>query len=139
MPRRPKTPCRYPGCNQLCDGRYCDVHTKLTNQSYEKFERGYKTGDRYGKNWQVIRDRYIAQHPICEDCLEFGISPPRRAEEVHHIRPLSRGGTHAPENLRALCKPCHSRHTAAEGDRWKRRERVVYSYPGRGTDQGRGR
>lgn len=40
------------------------------------------------------------------------------AAEVHHIVPLSAGGTHDESNLMALCKPCHSRITAREGGRW---------------------
>ena len=40
------------------------------------------------------------------------------ATEVHHIRPLSRGGTHDEENLMALCKPCRSKITAEMDDRW---------------------
>jgi hypothetical protein len=27
-----------------------------------------------------------------------------------------------------LCKSCHSRHTAGEGDRWHKNEKIVYSY-----------
>lgn len=37
------------------------------------------------------------------------------AEEVHHILPLSKGGTHVESNLMALCKRCHSEITAREG------------------------
>jgi len=36
------------------------------------------------------------------------------ATEVHHIVPLDKGGSNADENLQALCKPCHSRHTLSE-------------------------
>ncbi len=43
------------------------------------------------------------------------------AEEVHHVTPLSRGGTHDRSNLMALCKKCHSEITAREGGRWERR------------------
>ncbi len=27
MPRKPKRPCSYPGCPNLCDGRFCEEHT----------------------------------------------------------------------------------------------------------------
>ncbi|WP_420838364.1 HNH endonuclease [Allobaculum mucilyticum] len=30
-------------------------------------------------------------------------------EQVHHIVPLSQGGTHDENNLMSLCKSCHSR------------------------------
>nr|WP_255407226.1 MULTISPECIES: HNH endonuclease [Corynebacterium] len=38
-------------------------------------------------------------------------------QEVHHVVPLSRGGSHDFTNLMALCKPCHSRISALDGDR----------------------
>jgi len=38
-------------------------------------------------------------------------------EEIHHIVPLSKGGTHAPDNLMSLCSSCHSAISAKEG-RW---------------------
>jgi 5-methylcytosine-specific restriction protein A len=103
------------------------------NAEYEQYGRTYDSSERYGKNWRPIRDRYIAQHPLCEDCLQYGLRPPGRSEEVHHIKPLSKGGTNAASNLRALCKSCHSRHTAGEGDRWHKNERIVYSYEQQGV------
>lgn len=132
MPKMPKKPCRYPGCAELTDSRYCAKHTKQSNSDYEKYGRTYDSSERYGKQWRHIRDRYIQQHPLCEDCLQYGLRPVQKSEEVHHIKPLSHGGTHAASNLRALCKSCHSRHTAAEGDRWHGRNKIVYSYEAQG-------
>jgi 5-methylcytosine-specific restriction endonuclease McrA len=34
------------------------------------------------------------------------------SEEVHHIIPLSEGGTNKQQNLMALCKSCHSTNHA---------------------------
>ena len=62
-------------------------------------------------------DRYVAAHPLCEECKKQGKLTP--TEEVHHILPLSKGGTHAESNLMALCKSCHSAITARDGDRWR--------------------
>ncbi|WP_427898558.1 HNH endonuclease [Gardnerella pickettii] len=39
-------------------------------------------------------------------------------EQVHHIKPIAEGGTHARENLISLCKSCHSKIHAKRGDRW---------------------
>ena len=132
MPRRPKKPCRYPGCARLTENRYCEIHTKQTNATYERYERPYNASERYGKKWRAIRNRYISMHPLCEDCLEFGLTPIGKSEEVHHILPLSKGGTNDYRNLRALCKSCHSKHTAEEGDRWHNTEKIVYSYEAQG-------
>ena len=119
MPYKPKRPCAYPGCPKLTDGRYCEEHQKIVTAHYNKHERDPASRKRYGREWKRIRDRYIAAQPMCEECRKAGKVTP--AAEVHHIRPLSKGGTHAEGNLMALCKPCHSEITAREGGRWERR------------------
>ena len=97
MPMKPKRPCRYPGCPKLTDGLYCEEHAKVMQQHYEKFTRGYSSGKRYGRAWKRIRDRYVHKHPLCEMCLKQGRYKP--VEEVHHIVPLSEGGTNDESNL----------------------------------------
>ena len=122
MPYKPKLPCSYPGCPELTDGRFCEQHAKEESRRYEKYDRDPAMRKRYGRAWKRIRDRYISIHPLCEQCeMEDRITP---AEEVHHILPLSQGGTHAEENLMALCKSCHSRITAEMGDRWSRKHKM---------------
>ena len=46
----------------------------------------------------------LARRPMCESCGSA-------ATEVDHIVALSRGGTNEMDNLRSLCKSCHSRKT----------------------------
>lgn len=116
MPRKPKCPCGYPGCPVLTDSRYCVLHQKEMDARYEKYERDPATRKRYGRTWKRVRDQYIAAHPLCEECQKHGKLVP--AEEVHHIKPLSKGGTHASSNLMSLCTSCHSSITAREGGRW---------------------
>ncbi|WP_302131795.1 HNH endonuclease [uncultured Dialister sp.] len=116
MPWKPKKPCAYPGCKELTKGRYCEQHQKLMDKYYDTHERSPVSKKRYGRAWKRIRDRYIGKHPLCEMCLKNNKITP--ATEVHHIRPLSRGGTHDEDNLMALCKPCHSQITAEMDDRW---------------------
>ena len=62
-----------------------------------------------------IRDRYAAEHPLCEVCKENGRFVP--AEEVHHKKPISQGGTHARDNLMSLCRSCHTKIHHEIGDR----------------------
>ena len=64
MPRKPKRPCRYPGCPNLTEGVYCEEHAKTMEQHYEKFQRGYSVGKRYGRAWTRIRHRYANKHPL---------------------------------------------------------------------------
>ena len=119
MPRKPKRPCSYRGCPALTDNYYCDEHKKLMDAHYDKYERDPAHAKRYGRAWKRIRDRHISAHPVCEQCKAEGKVTP--ANEVHHVLPLSKGGTHASSNLRSLCTSCHRSITARDGDRWKTR------------------
>lgn len=116
MPRKPKRPCSFPGCPELVDGRFCAVHEQEENRRYEKYQRDPETRKRYGRAWKRIRDRYIKAHPLCEACKRNGKLT--YSDEVHHIIPLSEGGTNKDSNLMALCKPCHSTIHARRGERW---------------------
>lgn len=120
MPYKPKTPCSYPGCPKLTTTRFCKEHQKLYDRNYEKYDRDRNAKRKYGRAWKRIRDRFIHAHPLCEECLKDGRYT--KATEVHHRLPLSQGGTHAEENLEALCHECHSRITAKMGDRWHKKK-----------------
>ena len=119
MPYKPRRPCSYPGCPALVDGRYCPAHQKEIDQRYNQYQRDPATATRYGVEWRRIRERFLVAHPLCELCRQDGRLTP--AEHVHHILPLDRGGTNDEANLQALCRPCHSRVSALDGDRWGRR------------------
>ena len=63
----------------------------------------------YDKAWRILRARYLSANPTCVICG-------RRATEVDHIKSVR----NRPDlrldwyNLRAICKPDHSRRTATE-------------------------
>lgn len=116
MPRKPRKPCRYPGCSALTDESYCPEHKRLVTARYNRYEWTPEMKNRYNGAWPAIRRNYIKAHPLCEVCRREGRYT--EAREVHHIIPLADGGTHDSDNLMALCKPCHSRITATEGGRW---------------------
>ena len=121
MPKKPRRGCAYRGCSRLAveGGQYCAEHKKETDRQYNRYERGYASHERYGSDWQKIRARYVRQHPLCEQCLKNGrIS---FVAEVHHILPLSQGGTHDPDNLLSLCRSCHTKIHMGLGDRQIRR------------------
>ena len=109
MPNKPKRPCRYRNCPKLVDNSsgYCEEHAKLISRHYDKFIRSPEHGKRYGYRWRKIRTGFLSGHPFCERCFMEGRYT--MATEVHHIKPLSDGGTHGAENLMALCKRCHAR------------------------------
>lgn len=64
--------------------------------------------------WRKLRDVYIKQNPLCQECLNKGKVTP--AEDIHHINSPFRGGEinwHLfldYDNLEGLCKQCHSEH-----------------------------
>ena len=118
MPYKPRHPCAHPGCPALVEGRFCEAHAQADARAYARYRRDPETDRRYGRAWRRIRAAYIATHPLCEECEKAGRFTP--AQEVHHILPLSQGGDHRPENLMALCKPCHSGITLAANNRARR-------------------
>lgn len=115
MPQKPKHPCSYPGCPRLSDGQFCEEHRTKARQQYDKYERAPNVNKTYGRAWKRIRDKYAAAHPLCEICLRNGRLTP--VEEVHHILPISKGGTHAKDNLMSLCQSCHTKLHHELGDR----------------------
>ena len=115
MPRKPKRPCSRQGCPNLTDGQYCDKHRIEERRKYDKYERSPDINKKYSHAWRRIRDRYAAAHPLCEMCLKAGRLTP--VQEVHHILPVSQGGTHAMDNLMSLCQSCHTKIHHEIGDR----------------------
>lgn len=102
MPYRPNRPCNYPGCPAtVSKGGYCDKHKgkRISDPDRQRFETSAQ--------WGRIRRAYLAKHPLCEDCLEQGIT--ELAEEVHHKDGDWRNN--AESNLRALSTACHAKHT----------------------------
>lgn len=74
---------------------------------------GTTTERGYGADWQRARVRALQRdRGLCVACLQAGRVTPAR--EVDHIVPLVKGGTHAVDNLQALCIPCHRDKTAAD-------------------------
>lgn len=123
MPRRPKHPCSFPGCPELTHQRYCQKHKRFMDSQYNRMQRPYKMNQRYGREWKEVRNAYIKEHPFCEICGMEGKVV--KAEQVHHVIPISEGGTHSPSNLMALCASCHSTIHARRGDRWQSRKEGV--------------
>ena len=119
MPRKPKRPCAYQGCPKLTDERYCDEHKKLEAKMYDRYRRSPEHRKRYGYQWRKIRRAFLSEHPFCEMCRKD--ERLTIATEVHHILPLSHGGSNEKENLMPLCKSCHSKISVEMGDRFGRR------------------
>lgn len=69
------------------------------------------------------RDAALARdHNTCRTCGH-------PATEVDHIINVAQGGTHHPDNLQALCTPCHRAKTETEALAARRRANAVRYHP----------
>ena len=67
------------------------------------------------QKWQRLRAAYIAEHPLCEECLKQDKTT--AAVDVHHVRSFMSTNDEFERaalafdysNLRALCRECHTR------------------------------
>ena len=104
MPRKPKRPCRHPGCPNLSDGIYCEEHRGLYARA-SAAERGYD------KKWEKARKAFLRRNPLCAACIAEGKLTP--ATVVDHIIP-HRGDKRLfwdEANWQPLCKKHHDRKT----------------------------
>lgn len=79
-----------------------------THVSYRK----RRTLPLHSAAWKRIRAQVLAEEPLCGDCTARGLVTP--ATEVDHIKDSREDYTddNRRENLRGLCKPCHSVRTS---------------------------
>ena len=68
--------------------------------------------------WRKMRDTYLKEHAVCQDCISKGKITP--ATDVHHIKsPFKDGEINYSllldyTNLVSLCKECHGQRHATE-------------------------
>lgn len=113
MPRKPRKPCKHPGCPVLTDGDYCEEHAKL-----HMADRISADGRGYDGRWRKARKRFLKAHPLCEKCKAHGRFV--KAVVVDHIIP-HRGDESLfwnESNWQVLCKKCHDTKTMTE-DRYQ--------------------
>lgn len=112
-PRKPRKPCKHPGCPKLTVGNYCEEHEKLhANDRADASSRGYDS------RWRIARNRFLKANPLCVRCKEKGKLT--KATIVDHIKP-HRGDKELfwdESNWQPLCKRCHDTKTMTE-DRYK--------------------
>ena len=123
MPKKPKVPCKHPGCPELVEAgtRYCEKHKTLHPEEVRSANtRGY------GRAWQKARKHYLETHPLCAECLSEGRYT--KATVVDHITP-HRGDPRLfwdTGNWQALCEHHHNVKTGNEDSRptyrYKRKE-----------------
>ena len=62
---------------------------------------------RTGRKWRRLSAQIKRERPLCQRCEEEGRLTP--SAEVHHVVKIRTNPNLAydPDNLRALCRPCH--------------------------------
>lgn len=70
--------------------------------------------------WRNLREAYMKQNPLCEECLKKGKVTP--ASSVHHIKSPFKGGELNKvlfldyNNLQSICHECHAEiHNKEQG------------------------
>ena len=77
----------------------------------------------------IRRTKTRILHRDNHTCQIHGPHCTHTATEVDHITPQAQGGTHNPENLRAVCKTCHREKTKTEATEGKRRKAAMARMP----------
>ena len=92
-------------CHTCGKRRPCSCRTLTERSRKSSWKRGYD------RDWANVREKKLAMNPICEDCLTQGLATP--AIDVHHVKKVSENPDLRLDldNLRSLCKPCHSVRT----------------------------
>ena len=89
-------------CGQIVDKGQCvSCKPYRSNHRQTTAERGYD------HKWRKLSERYRADNPLCEACLNEDKTVP--ATEVHHMIPALESEYHRlnRNNLMALCRKCH--------------------------------
>lgn len=84
------------------------ISDKLSRQQYDRFTRDRDSRRFYqSQSWQKTRQLKLAASPLCETCLQNGIT--KKADVVHHTVSVKKG-THnlTIEYLISLCHACHN-------------------------------
>lgn len=112
-PKKPLKPCKYLGCPNLTEDKYCNEHKEFNvKERATANERGYDS------KWRTARNRFLKANPLCIRCKEEGRLV--KATVVDHVKP-HRGDKKLfwdESNWQALCKRCHDKKTMTE-DRYK--------------------
>ena len=101
LPRR----CTTWGCR---NNRPCAVHAASKTRVRGAHQALYAT-----TRWRVFRRIVLQERPLCEDCKANG-GRLTIGNELHHVKKLADGGdAFSRENIRVLCKRCHTARTVA--------------------------
>ena len=106
-------PCKTTGCPGVTIHKsgYCtkcqpgaDAARRRANRERDR-QRPSPKERGFDANWQRARQMKLATTPLCEMCMEHGLTVP--ATLVHHINENHLDNDVS--NLYSMCRPCHER------------------------------
>lgn len=100
--------CLHPNCSVRVPRGRCPAHSRVKEQERgSAYQRGYDN-----TRWAKARKAFLAEHPLCIDCMERGRVEPATVvdhEIPHKGDPLLFWDV---SNWSPRCKPDHDRKTA---------------------------
>tara|TARA_R110002051_G_scaffold114905_1_gene187828 strand:- start:91 stop:429 length:339 start_codon:yes stop_codon:yes gene_type:complete len=85
----------------------------------KRFGQIDNSGFYHSKQWRALRNWYIKQNPICEQCNRD--NKLSGGQCVDHITPITKGGSKVcPSNLQTLCNKCHAKKSSVEGVEYRK-------------------
>ena len=119
MPNRLRKRCGFRGCPNLTTERYCAEHLRLARAISDR-KRGTTKERGYDGDWELVAEqRRSLDYGLCQMCLteDERLTPSRLVDHVYpiHIRPDWRLEI---LNTQVLCRPCHTRKTSADNQRY---------------------
>jgi 5-methylcytosine-specific restriction endonuclease McrA len=107
-----KTDMNWQQVRQWCE----HFKVEFTNQSFstvmQELKEEHFRPARYSYNKEE-REMFLKENPTCSICQK---QLTMKTMHIDHIVPLAAGGDNEPDNLQALCKPCHFSKTKEEQD-----------------------
>ena len=86
-------------------------HRPAKKKAHNWQHRKSTTERGYGSQWRKLRASILKRDGyLCQVCKAKGKLT--QANEVDHIKEKAHGGTDSPNNLQAICTPCHRNKTA---------------------------
>lgn len=87
--------------------------TTVNNQAFYQQRRKERQKIYNTSTWLKLRQNYLSQHPLCEECLKRGVI--KSAKDIHHKISFMTTDDKAErerlafdsDNLMALCRSCH--------------------------------
>lgn len=86
--------------------------TSAKRKPWESTRRLSRQARGYGRAHEKMRERVLAEEPLCRICLAKGISTPTTIAD--HIIPKAEGGSDGRDNYQGACKDCHDLKTEDE-------------------------